>query len=75
MYVCLLCDERMDVMMFPAHAQSHGWSLDRVRQVGFSWDATQQTATHEFAERGGPSLFYLVRRLTPLVAVERCAWM
>lgn len=64
MYRCLVCDVEIAPDTFPAHAAMHGWDLDRIRQCGFEW--REPTATHEFAEPGGPALFWLMRMTKPL---------
>lgn len=69
MYRCLVCDIPLTVGMFERHAAWHGWDLENMRQIGFEREAAR-LVTHEFGERGGASLFWLIRHLNPLQPEE-----
>lgn len=68
-YRCLVCDIPLTCGTFPPHAAWHGWHMSSMRQVGVEWKPPPaRIATHEFGDKGGPSLFWLIRHLNPLEA-------
>jgi hypothetical protein len=68
LYRCLVCDIPLTLGTFSRHAEWHRWHMEQMRQVGFEWEtAPVSVATHEFGEKYGASLFWLIRHLNPLV--------